>query len=551
MKKYIAALLVLLFALSPISVFAADAFTLTLNAKEVRRGGTLTLSGTAPEESGSKVIVKIVSPVQTVLYVDVLSAVDGRYTATVGIPANQDLAPLGRYMVVAGYGEATQTASFSIVSESSPGNGSSPGSGSGGDSGSTPKPPEAPEAPGTDATGIPPEAGEASGSTARPEPAADGRYLVGRDTLAQAAEQAQGGAVTIALPGEAAEAGTALELPATSVSELNKRNIGLVITTGSRTVSFPAGAFDVSGDASSRIRIVLNAAWSSEAQAMVNQSLKSAADYKATGVVLSVVVQVITGEQVKEIHQLDRPAKVAIQLTPEQEQQISARLAGIYYVDGQSAKYVPGQLENGIYTFIAEHFSYYAILEYDKSFADLRGHWAEQAVKGLAAKHIVTGVDDQHYVPDRSISRAEFATLIVRAVSVHREAAGQMAEPSAPRADTFRDVSPDRYYAQPVAQAAELGIVTGYNGAFRPDDSITREEAVVALVRAAEVMEAAAGAQGGKTTAFADAGSISAWAIQAVDLAFTQGWIQGDGSRFNPKSAVTRAEVAVMVDRLL
>lgn len=548
MKKYIAALLVLLFALSPISVFAADAFTLTLSAKEVRRGGTLALSGTVPEQSGGNVIVKIISPLETVLYVDVLPAVDGTYSAKVGIPANQDLAPLGSYTVVAGYGEENQTASFSIVSGSTPGNGSSPGSGSGGDSGTTPNPPEATN---PDGTGIPPQAGEASGSTARPELAADGRYLVGRGTLATAAEQAQGGAVTIALPGEAAEAGTALELPATSVSELNKRNIGLVITTGSRTVSFPAGAFAVSGDASSRIRIVLNAAWSAEAQATVNQSLKSVTDYKATGVVLSVIVQVITGDQVQEIHQLDRPAKVSIQLTPEQEQQISARLAGIYYVDGQSAKYVPGKLENGIYTFTAGHFSYYTILEYDKSFADLRGHWAEQAVKGLAAKHIVTGVDDRHYVPNRSITRAEFVTLIVRAVTVQQGAEGKDAISETTKASPFKDVSSDRYYAQSVAQAAELGIVTGYNGAFRPNDSITREEAVVALVRAAEVMEAAANAQAGKAASFTDASQISTWATQAVDRAFTQGWIQGDGRKFNPKNAVTRAEVAVMVERLL
>lgn len=547
-KKYIAALLVLLFALSPISVFAADAFTLTLNAKEVRRGGTLALSGTVPEQSGGNVIVKIISPLETVLYVDVLPAVDGTYSAKVGIPANQDLAPLGSYTVVAGYGEENQTASFSIVSGSTPGNGSSPGSGSGGDSGTTPNPPEATN---PDGTGIPPQAGEVSGSTARPELAADGRYLVGRDTLATAAEQAQGGAVTIALPGEAAEAGTALELPATSVSELNKQNIGLVITTGSRTVSFPAGAFAISGDASSRIRIVLNAAWSTEAQETVNQSLKSVTDYKATGVVLSVIVQVITGDQVQEIHQLDRPAKVSIQLTPEQEQRISARLAGIYYVDGQSAKYVPGKLENGIYTFTAGHFSYYTILEYDKSFADLRGHWAEQAVKGLAAKHIVTGVDDRHYVPNRSITRAEFVTLIVRAVTVQQGAEGKETISEATKASPFKDVSSDRYYAQSVAQAAELGIVTGYNGAFRPNDSITREEAVVALVRAAEVMEAAASAQGGQVTSFTDASQISTWATQAVDRAFTQGWIEGDGRKFNPKNAVTRAEVAVMVERLL
>lgn len=542
MKKTLAALLVLWFALGPASVFAADTFTLSLSAKEVRRGGELTLSGTVPGETGGNVTVKIVSPAQTVLYVDVIPAVSGSYSAKVGIPAGEDLAPLGRYTVVAGSGSETQTDTFSVVAG---------GGTSGGGSNASPTP--TPQAPPTDASGIPAGAGQASGSTARPELAADGRYLVGSDTLAKAAQQAgSGGAVTIELPSAAVEAGNALELPGQALSKLTGEGKGLIITTGTRTVQFPAGAFALSGEASSRVRIVLNAAWSSEAKTTVEQSVRADADYKPTGIVLSVVVQVIVGDQVKEIHQLDRPATVSIRLTPEQAKLISSELAGVYYVDGQGAEYVPGKLEGGVFTFTAEHFSYYAILEYNKTFLDLTGHWAEQAVKALAAKHIVTGVDPKHYAPNRSITRAEFVTLVMRTVAEVQAAGGEgKAASGVGAASPFKDVAKDRYYAEAVAQAARLGIVSGYNGAFRPNDPITREEAVVSLVRAAETMNTAAVAGGQKPPAFADAQDISAWAAKAVDQAWSQGWIQGDGSRFNPRHDLTRAEVAVMLRRLL
>ncbi|WP_409344960.1 S-layer homology domain-containing protein [Paenibacillus sp. MBLB4367] len=39
------------------------------------------------------------------------------------------------------------------------------------------------------------------------------------------------------------------------------------------------------------------------------------------------------------------------------------------------------------------HFSTFAVLEYEKPFTDVIGHWAETSIKKLAAKHIVQGVD--------------------------------------------------------------------------------------------------------------------------------------------------------------
>lgn len=541
MKKYVAAILALLFVLTPVSVYAAASFTLELSVKEVLRGGEITLSGTVADETDD-VVVKIVSPNQTVLYIDVISAENGAYSQTVAIPETEDLAPSGVYTVIAGNGGLTQSGTFKIPGKGGnnpeePSRPSNPGGGSNSNPVTT-----TPPANNSDSKDIPPAAGQASGANVQPELAKDGRYIAGSDVLAKAAQQASD-AVTIELPASAAESGSALEFPAKSLTGLEDREIDLIITSGNRTVRFPAGSLAVSADELTRVRIVLNAAWSDEAKAVVEQSLRVSPDYTSTGVVLSVVIQLISGDKVTEIHQLDKPAVVTLKLTDEQAKQISADLAGVYYADGKTLEYTPGTVKNGTFNFTVGHFSYYTILEYSKTFVDLVGHWAESSVKSLAAKGIVKGIDENHYAPGRSITRAEFVALIMRTLE-------QSGKPLADQGTegTFTDVPASQYYTRNVADAAALGIITGYNGKFRPNDQITREEAVVALVRAADYFNLAAN---GGQPAFADAGSISGWAKTAVDSAWSKGLIQGDGKKFSPNRAVNRAEVAVMVKRLI
>ncbi|MBU5671392.1 S-layer homology domain-containing protein [Paenibacillus brevis] len=534
MRKYLAAILALMIMLMPASVFAASSFTLDLSVKEVQRGAQLTLSGEVADESDD-VVVKIVSPNQTILYIDVIPAVSGAYSQTVTIPQAEDLAPAGQYTVIAGNGGLTASGTFTIPAKGS---------------GTSPAPSPTPTAPANnnsspvlDSDEIPPGAGQANGAKIQPELSMDGRYLVGRDVFAEAARQANG-SVTVELPAAASESGEALEFPAKSLKELSDQGTDLIIVSGNRTVRFPAGSIPGTADSSARIHIVVQAAWNNEAKAWVENSLKTQSDYAATGVVLSVVIQLISGDSTKEIHQLDKPAAVTIALTSEQAQLISADLAGVYYADGTSVEYVPGVLKNSQFTFSTDHFSYYAILQYSKTFVDLVGHWAEASVKSLAAKQIVNGVDNIHYAPGRSITRAEFVALIMRALD---HSGSRPTDQAA--AGVFTDVPAGRYYTKNVADAAALGIITGYEGKFRPNDQITREEAVVALNRAADHFHLIASGQG--LPAFADAGSISDWAKEAVETAWSHGLIQGDGKKFNPGQAVTRAEVAVMVERLL
>nr|WP_229522449.1 S-layer homology domain-containing protein [Paenibacillus monticola] len=232
-----------------------------------------------------------------------------------------------------------------------------------------------------------------------------------------------------------------------------------------------------------------------------------------------------------------------MKLTEEQAKLLSADLAGVYYADGNKVEYVGGTLNSGTFTFTAEHFSYYTILEFNKTFIDLAGHWAEESVKSLAAKHIVSGVDEQHYEPNRSITRAEFTTMLMRTIGWTGKVSTEAA------VNPFSDVAANQYYTEQVAEAASLNIVSGYDGAFRPADKITREEAVVALVRAVQYFNLTESGQG--EPSFSDGKEIATWATASVNKAWSQGLIQGDGTHFNPQKMLTRAEVAAMINRLL
>ncbi|USB33946.1 pullulanase [Paenibacillus sp. YPG26] len=219
-------------------------------------------------------------------------------------------------------------------------------------------------------------------------------------------------------------------------------------------------------------------------------------------------------------------------------------LLGVHYLaDNGIHEYVGGVLNGDVLTAQVKHFSKYAALEIDKSFADVpASHWASAAVKSLTAKQVVTGVTDTKYQPNSNVSRAEFTALLTRALGLQTE------EHAA-----FADVKPGAWYAAYVNAAVKAGIVNGRSkDTFAPNATISREEMAVMLIRALEVkqgkkVDAAASAQ-----AFTDASKISSWAASYVDTAANLELVQGKGSnQFDPQGFMTRAESAQVIYKLL
>lgn len=180
-------------------------------------------------------------------------------------------------------------------------------------------------------------------------------------------------------------------------------------------------------------------------------------------------------------------------------------------------------------------------------FKDMETHWANEAVKRMASRKIISGVGNGLYEPDRDITRAEFAAVMVRALGIK----------SGSEENPFADVQDRSWYSEYVRAAYEYEIITGYeHDTFGPMEKLTREQAFSIIARAAAKSGLKSELQPEETTklvsAFDDQTDLSAWARNAAATCLNLGIVSGKSKQqLAPRDAITRAEVAVIMDRYL
>lgn len=191
--------------------------------------------------------------------------------------------------------------------------------------------------------------------------------------------------------------------------------------------------------------------------------------------------------------------------------------------------------------------STYAVIYNPRSFSDMDGHWAKDSVNNMGARLVVSGTDGGRYEPDRSITRAEFAAILVRALGL-----GQ-----SPGKSSFSDVSTTDWFFGAVSTAADYKLITGHsNGRFAPMDYITREQAMAILSRAMDLTHLNINLTDKEITTvlskYTDNSSVSAYARAGTATCIKAGLVNGKGAKLlAPKANVSRAEVAIMAERLL
>lgn len=190
------------------------------------------------------------------------------------------------------------------------------------------------------------------------------------------------------------------------------------------------------------------------------------------------------------------------------------------------------------------------------AFRDISHHWAEGDITALMGAHLVSGYEDGRFYPDRSITRAEFVSMLMRCLQKQGQLDGATAgEPS----QAFQDCS-QHWAAETIGQARSLHIIGGDEaGNFRPDSAITRQEVAAILQNAAAYVERQqtapadeAAAQSGSLQQYSDAADIADWAAEAVAAMDAAGIMHGypDG-RFAPNGDTSRAECASVLQKAL
>lgn len=179
-------------------------------------------------------------------------------------------------------------------------------------------------------------------------------------------------------------------------------------------------------------------------------------------------------------------------------------------------------------------------------FIDVRNHWARDYIIELRMRNAINGVNDSTFAPNRDITRAEFATIIVRALELDEVT----------KENLFSDVKESDWYFKTMSTAYDKGIITGYgNGEVRPKNLITREEAMTMINRALKV----AGREITITDAeiatllsrFRDKSAISDWAKSSTAICIKNKIVQGSEGLLRPNNNITRAETATIVMNML
>ena len=175
-------------------------------------------------------------------------------------------------------------------------------------------------------------------------------------------------------------------------------------------------------------------------------------------------------------------------------------------------------------------------------FVDLGNHgWAEDAIYTLKNRGIINGISATEFAPEANIKRGDFILILTRMLGVNNEFT-----------ENFADVPIGSYYYNAIGSAKAAGIATGDGTNFMPEDSITRQDLITLAYRAFESAGYITATEDTTSLdAFGDKDMIDDYAVSAMASMVKQGIIQGADGNVNPKGNATRAEVAVMCERLL
>ncbi|MDR1157897.1 MAG: S-layer homology domain-containing protein [Oscillospiraceae bacterium] len=174
-------------------------------------------------------------------------------------------------------------------------------------------------------------------------------------------------------------------------------------------------------------------------------------------------------------------------------------------------------------------------------FVDVRtGDWFYDAVAYAYRSGLVIGTSADKFSPNVRVTRAMLVTVLYRLEG----------EPAVSGALPFPDVKGGEWYSNAILWAGQKEIVLGYgSGAFAPNDLVSREQAVVILHRYAKAKGRDVSAPA-DLSPFADANSVSDWAVDAMKWAVAAGIIQGRTPlALVPKGTSTRAEVVTIFKR--
>ena len=373
----------------------------------------------------------------------------------------------------------------------------------------------------------------------------------------QAKLDAEGQGAIVTIPVSLASNVIVGELNGQMVKNMENTSSTLVLQTEKASYTLPAGEINIDAVSASlggsvKLQDIIVRITIAETDSRMAQIVATAAAEGEFKVMLPSVDFTVTGEyngKTVEITTFNTYVERSVAL-PDNIDPSKITTGVVVEADG-TVRHVPTKVEikDGKYYALINSLtnSTYSVVWHPLAFADVDNHWAKAAVNDMGSRMVVNGVNDTSFNPDQAITRAEFAAIIVRGLGL------RLGEGKNP----FSDVAAQEWYTGAVQTAASYGLIAGYeDGTFRPNATITREEAFTMTARAMKItgLEKKTGLADPSAllAEFTDGTGISDWAKTSIALTAKAGLVSGrDGSRLEAQASVTRAEVATLIQRLL
>ena len=170
-------------------------------------------------------------------------------------------------------------------------------------------------------------------------------------------------------------------------------------------------------------------------------------------------------------------------------------------------------------------------------FKDAQNHWAESQINKFVDLGYIGGYSDGTFRPENPITRAEFVKILNKSFGLTK-LSGKL----------FSDTE-NHWARKDIDIAVTNGVCNGKSATeFKPDDSITREEAALMIANYKKIKDT----NHDKINIFYDNKEVSSWAKDGVEGAIENGYMNGYGedNTFRPKNNITRAEAVITLSRV-
>ncbi len=169
-------------------------------------------------------------------------------------------------------------------------------------------------------------------------------------------------------------------------------------------------------------------------------------------------------------------------------------------------------------------------------------------IEQVVSAKLMNPYPDGNFRPERILSRAELASILVKTFQLDQRTPQQQA------AIPLQDVPSSHWAYNDIQLVLKNNIMTGYRpGQFFPNQRVTRAEAFSILAQAYGVFQFADDTVAEVLSQYPDADKIPSWARKSMATALYEGFVNIDPTtkQMNPLEPMTRGDMAYALSKYL